>query len=59
METSYHIQRLTQNGHRPKCKTVTTKLLEEKTGENLHDLGLMKDFLEMNPLKNDVRFHQN
>lgn len=32
--------------HRAKCKTKTVKLLEEKRGGNLHDLGLGKQFLD-------------
>lgn len=34
-------------GHRSKCKTM--KFLEENRGENLHDLGLSKDFLDRTP----------
>ena len=35
--------------HRFKCKTKIIKLLEDNTGENIHDLELGKDFLDMTP----------
>lgn len=35
--------------HRFKCKTKIIKLLEDNTGENIHDLELGKDFLDVTP----------
>ena len=47
-QTPHPSQKLTQNGSQNvKCKTI--KLLEDKIGENLDDLGFGNDFLDTTP----------
>lgn len=36
-------------GKRPNVKRLSMKLLEGNTRENLHDLGLRKEFLDITP----------
>lgn len=40
-------------------RTKTIKLLEENTGENLHDTGLAKNFLDMTPIAQMTKVKAN
>lgn len=45
--------------HRFKCKTKIIKLLEDNTGENIHDLELGKDFLDVTPKEWHIKEYTN
>ena len=55
----HHTQKLFKMDERPKCEQETIKILQEKTGSNLFDLGHSNLLLDISPKVRKIKAKMN